>query len=434
MKRHATHLAAALLAASALTLASCHDGEGTADGVENTRRTVLVYMAAHNSLGARGTKKLSAAEADSAEIMAGRKNIPDGCTLLFFIDDDRPPRLYRVTAKTDAPQLVRQWDGEVCSTSPATLRDALRLAAEKAPAEEYGLVLWSHATGWLPATYTGYPADSTQQTAAPLFFGVDTGEGNAMETNDGPQMEVADIASAVSAAGMHCRYIFFDACLMQNIEVAYALRHVADYVVGAPVSTPAAGAYYTHQMGRGLFSSDPADIARTYLSDVKDPLLVSHYSDFGVAVSCLRTDKLPALAAALREVLPASALAGKSSPDMDGVLCYQNYTAKYYYRPHNHDMWQALGRLLTGDALGRVRDALDEAVAYSGATERFWTGPSAADFQSVDVTAGNYRGVSMFVPQPVYTANASQCPYGDLNTRFRATEWYTDAGFAATGW
>lgn len=50
------------------------------------------------------------------------------------------------------------------------------------------------------------------------------------------------------------------------------------------------------------------------------------------------------------------------------------------------------------------------------------------------VATGDYRAVSLFVPQQIYTDKAKSTPHGDLNTSFSQTEWYKAAGFDSTGW
>ena len=108
--------------------------------------------------------------------------------------------------------------------------------------------MWSHADGWIPATNTEYARGRMR----PFSFGIDTGTADMGNDARGTQMDIDDMAAAIAAAGVRLRYIFFDACLMQNVEVAYALRNVTDYVVAAPMSIPAAGADYTHQLQAGL--------------------------------------------------------------------------------------------------------------------------------------------------------------------------------------
>lgn len=79
-----------------------------------------------------------------------------------------------------------------------------------------------------------------------------------------------------------------------------------------------------------------------------------------------------------------------------------------------------------------VLAALSQAVVRKAATPRYWIGPSDTAYQEVDLAT--YSGVSLFVPQDIYTRNAKFTPYGDLNLAFQKTEWYSAAGWAQTGW
>lgn len=387
------------------------------------QRTVLIYIAAQNSLGNQRYHR-----ADSIEIMKGRQYLDDNDRLLFFIDDaTAPPRLYRISKYEEQPQLVRRWATDSCSTSPAFFQDVLTWMRNYYPAEEYGLVLWSHADGWLPAANTDYSA----RRLSPSSFGID--DGNSTKTDRGAQMDIDSMANAITAAGIHPRYIFFDACLMQTVEVAYALKDVTDYVIGAPIQTDAHGANYTTQIQSGLFADDPTQIIPTYYDAVIDP--TQGYDGFGIVLSAVRTDKMDALAAAFNRALYTSTLAGRLSPNMDDVLYYQEYCNTYMWRPHCYDARQAIERVFT-DATARadVLAALDDAIVRKAATSSFYMGPGVFNMQSVDTT--DYAGISLFIPQDVYTtyANAYTNRYGDHNVTFRNTRWYKDAGWSQTGW
>ena len=129
---------------------ACHDN-ATNDEPDKApvRRTVLIYMAAQNSLHKN-------AQSDSAEIMNGRQYIADNDRLLMFVDDERAPRLYRVTRRCKEPVLLKRWDKDICSTDPEQLREVLSMVRHDYEAQEYGLVMWSHATGWVPSTNSNY--------------------------------------------------------------------------------------------------------------------------------------------------------------------------------------------------------------------------------------------------------------------------------------
>lgn len=98
---------------------ACHDNATNNEPDKApVRRTVLIYMAAQNSLHKN-------AQSDSAEIMNGRQYIADNDRLLMFVDDERAPRLYRVTRRCKEPVLLRRWDKDICSTDPEQLREVL---------------------------------------------------------------------------------------------------------------------------------------------------------------------------------------------------------------------------------------------------------------------------------------------------------------------
>lgn len=413
-------------------LCACHDNAPT-DPVEpgstTARRTVLVYMAAQNGL-------CNNASADSAEIMNGRHYLANNDRMLFFVDDGQAPRLYRVVRQWAQPQLVKTWNKDFCSTSPQSLQSVLATVKSEFPATEYGLVMWSHADGWLPATDTQYPTASVSTqlpSARPFSFGIDTGN-LPNSTDQGTQMNITDLAQAISNSGIHCKYILFDACLMQNLEVDYALRHVTDYVIAAPISIHSAGAYYTHQLRSGLFAQSPDSIALTYYQDVC-LYADSIYDNMGIVVSCVQTDQLAPLAAALKQALPHSLLVYHQSPDMSDVLNYQSYDWRYYWRPHNYDARQAINRLVPYEPYrSQVLQALDNAVVAHYATPQVWVGPGYFTFCTIPISSNNFRGVSMFVPQTVYADNAEACRYGNLNELFQQTEWYQACGFDSTQW
>ena len=412
------------------SLCACH--EDGADSTQKptdkgTRRTVLIYMCAQNSLGAQKYHR-----SDSTEIMQGRQYIAPNDRLLLYVDDAQYPRLMEISASSQSPILLRQWSEEVNSANPQTLRDVASWVLRHYPAQEYGLVLWSHADGWLPATNKAYTPQAS--TFSPFSFGIDVGpDGSINGDRDhtgqpGPQMDITDMANALSESGMHLRYILFDACLMQNVESSYALRHVADYVVASPMAISAYGGNYTHLIEKGLFSPQVEDIVTTYYADIIDPAQYNTYDDYGIVISSVRTAGLDSLARTIAELLPQSALATSNATfSFNNVQYYHPYTATYYYRPYQHDLRCTMQRILSAENMQRLDKALAKVVTCKRATKRFWAGPRNWAYINVDTI--NYCGMAAFLPQPIYTQNASACIFGDLNEQFRQTEWYHAAGW-----
>ena len=412
-----------------LGILSCHDDKSETTlpnpPVETARRTVLIYCAAQNSLGVSGTYYKSAWTEDSLELAAGKHFISDDDRLLVFVDDAYHPRLYRFRADAN-PELILQWGYDANSANPATFKDVLLRVKERFPAEEYGLSMWSHADGWIPSSNTNYSKARTLPTLSPLSFGIDVGTNGNMHSDHtsnnkdlGAQMNITDMAVAIRESGLHFTYIFFDACLMQCVEVAYELRDVTDYLIASPISIAAAGAYYTHMLERGFFSANPTDIAKTYYEDVTSEELARVYDDFGIVISALKTKELDALAAAVRTAL--ADIDFSAYPDLTDAHAYHVYSYNYYFRPHYYDMRSALRHLLTDAQFAPVEAALTRATAFYAATHKYWVGPRDSDYHSLALS--ECCGVSMFFPQKAYADNASRCDFGNHNETYTQTAW-----------
>lgn len=404
------------------------------------RRTVLVYVAGQNSLAYNGEQTR-----DSLEIMKGIAHLAANDRLLLFIDDYYAPRMYEVAKGYTAPKRIRTWGEDVNSADAETLADVLRWTKAHYPSQEYGLVLWSHATGWiygersLTNNYTTKSSSSLLTTQRkPLSFGVDVGPGGNMRRDkaaDGKEpyeMDIEALAKAIENSGIHFRYILFDCCLMQGIEVCYALRHTAEYLAGSPISIAAEGGYYTDLMQNGLFAQDIRQLGDSYMK-----YYLENRSDMGMVFSIVQTNQLEALAQTLADVLPAK----ETDPaqynntiywNMNGVLQYAAYARNFFYRPHYFDMEEALRKVLSESDFTRVKSALDAAIIYKNTTTHFWAGPGTWQYYDVDPT--HYCGVSMFVPQNIYTLYAPNSIHGDHNENVRRTEWYNAAGWKAKGW
>lgn len=436
--RKVSVLALAVLAM--FLMAACgSDDDGKKGSSENKiRRTVVMYVSAQNSLGARQFNR-----GDSTEIMAGNQFLNSRDQLLLYIDDAQKPRVYRIYRGCKAPQLVRTYSTDVNSSDPAVLQELLEWTMSTYPSESYGLVMWSHSDGWVPSWSKDYSAVTTKS------FGLDVGPGGDMNKDTdvngayGATMDINDLANAVRQSGMHPRYIFFDSCMMQCIEVDYALRDVTDYVVASPISTPAIGANYTSLIRDGLFRDDPAQIAASYYMYITSLPVSSVYHDFGMVVACVKTSELENLAAVTRRYisqLPAVSTDSEGVqtvnwPNMEGVTQYCNYDWRNFYRPHFYDLCDAMHTMLTEEQYADWKAALDRCVVWHNATDRFYVGENSFGGEIYfSVNAAHSCSVSAFIPQQVYTQNASRCVFGDLNADFSMMEWYEAAGWKDAGW
>ena len=395
---------------SATILVSCSDSGISPDNVVK-QKTAIIYFSAQNSLSSYVMR-------DMREIAAGAPSLKKGETVVVYLDRKEGTEIY-VFDRNHAdltPTLV--FEQNLDSSDPATLARVLSWTKENYPALDYGLTLWSHADGWLQPLNTNYQSAASRKWLK--SFSID--DGDAFDLDRGTSMAIEDLAKVLRNSGMKFRYLFFDACLMQCIEVDYALRHAADYIIGAPISTTADGAYYTHQLTDGLFADDPADIARTYYKDVIDRVSSSY--SLGIVVSAVKTSELDSLATLTHQLLEKnniqlSIVNGQWS--MDNVQSYNAYTSRTFYRPDFFDAAAAMSVILPADDATLWREQLDKCIVYKAGTPTFYAGSEAGDgfFYLND----DFRGVSMFVPQQKYTDNAALSIYGDFNETWLLTEW-----------
>jgi len=207
---------------------------------EPTKRTILVYMAADNNLY-RQTRN------DINEML--NVSIPNEYNLLVYIDTpNNNPYLLKIrkgkidTLKQYAPQN---------SASKQILKSVIEETFSWFPAESYGLILWSHGTGWLP---NGVYNDLKKTRS----FGKDIGE----------EMEIEDLANALPE---NLDFIIFDACLMSGIEVLYQLRNKAKIIIASPTETLATGFPYEKTIPFLILPKpNYAEIASSYMEYYKN--------------------------------------------------------------------------------------------------------------------------------------------------------------------
>lgn len=412
-------IAAALLLSATLGLTACSEEEnGGGQKEQKTNKTIVVYMSARNSLYANAT-------ADSLEIIKGAASLKANDQMLVYLCRKKQARLYRVTRQsaTTGMELLMTYGEENNASDPGHFGKVMKWIGEYCPSESYGLVLWSHSDGWLPSS----------NKINTRGFGVDAGSDASIAsdwTTDGKlgyQMDLTDMAEALQESGLRPEFIFFDSCLMQCIEAAYMLRNVTDYIVASPAQIPGVGAQYDQMMANAFYQEpfDPNAIVEEY---VREATTGTEYGDMGVVLATIKTSELEQLAQKTSEMLERYVDA--KEPDLTGVLAYDFYSSRSFYRPEYYDMQATMRHLITNDAdFLEWQEAMDRCVVARGATPSisYWVG------RSITLNQGAFCGVSMFVPQTRYTTNGSECLYGDLNRAFTQTEWYQDAGWNTTG-
>lgn len=101
-----------------------------------------------------------------------------------------------------------------------SLAEFLAWGAENYPANRYAAVLWDHGGGTMGG------------------FGID-------EMFPGEDLSIDEISKAFKDSDVYFDFVGFDACLMATIEIAYALKDSARYLIASEESEASLGWYYT---------------------------------------------------------------------------------------------------------------------------------------------------------------------------------------------
>lgn len=358
-------------------------------------RTVLVYMAAENTLS-------SFAQEDIDEMVQAAGKIPKNSRLFVYVDNYSLPKILSIEVGEEGSKAktIYQYTEEHNSGDPETLTLAMDWIITNSPSESYGLVLWSHGEAWIP-------------TKAPAQRAV------CQDSGSKSWMEIPEIAEALTNFPK-LEFILFDACFMQSIEVAYELRNTTNYIIGSPAEIPAPGAPYNRIVEAMFSSTNCADsIAENYYKEYSEGEIAIQGNEpetYGVCLSVVDCSQLELLAKVTKETI-TKYISTESEIELEGAQRY--YLRDSSTRPEYYDMNGYMKRLLTNiEDYTHWSNALDRAVSYKRTTPHWYSYDTG--MEKVDIE--NYSGISCYVPKN--TKNRTK-----LNTKFQTTSWYQ-----ATGW
>lgn len=239
--------------------------------------TILTYIAAHNNLHYMGKRSY-----DQIIALGSTPEVRHG--ILF----DWPDGAARYIVGEPGLVQCQEQLGNYDSGDPDRLIETAQWVFTQYPAEHYGLVLWSHGSGWQPheieqiakqargdsqvdkqeaTERAGTPGSmalfrSTLKTilgkekAAERAICFDDGTGHSLDTLELDRV-TRDIAESIE---QKLDLIGMDACLMANLEVAYQLRNNVGYMVASEELVP--GHSWPYDLIYGALCADPAQEPR----------------------------------------------------------------------------------------------------------------------------------------------------------------------------
>lgn len=344
-------------------------------------RTILVYMGGDNNLGMETYDKL-------IEISKGWDSTFDGNILIY---QDTPwkdcPRLIKITGFDGVDpkyDVVKKYDISN-SASPTVFRQAITDAFKDSPASSYGLIVFSHASGWLPPHTLSNPNYTPSSTRSVII-------------DDTDEMDIKDFASALPDKLFD--FIIFEACNMANIEVAYEMKDKAEYIVAssAPIVSPGFTRIYSGSL-KYLFEKNAnlSAFAKSYFD------LWNSYSGAkqSATISIAKVSELPALVDAVRSIKQNTS----NNIDISDLQTYDGVLNSPYYF---FDFRSYYNLLANESQMQALDNAIGKCIVYKAQTSNYATSEGVFPINS-------HCGITTYIEQGALSS---------INEEYRKLKWY----------
>ena len=274
------------------------------------------------------------------------------------------------------------------------------------PAEHYGALISSHATGWLPVGQLNksqqFSVARTADENGTAFPATKSVGAQSIKNSAGVlksyEIDIKDFAAAIP---MKLDYLIFDACLMGCVEVAYELKDVCDKLVFSPTEVLTMGFDYS-TLSRNLFSWDSPDLEQVALDYFSLYDKKSGY-ERSASVSVVDCTRVGALAECFAAIVENHA---------DRMLYVDRSKVQRYFYDYKHWFYDLRDFALAGGAteseMNVLDAALDDFVILHRETPGFF-----------DVELERCCGISSYIP--IYSEPG-------LNDYYRELKWNKAVG------
>lgn len=364
--------------------ASC---EKDNSGSSSYHRVVILYLAANNNLSSYAANNIVSLKEGYLPPVDDR----DILLVYSHLSGSNPKllRLYKDNSGKAQEDVVVDFEKQNSAT-PQVLENLLNKAKTIFPAEEYGLILWSHSSGWLPEGYYSNPAEFNAYMPDPY-----SGMVKSFGEDSGVEMEITDLSDAIP---YHFSFIIFDCCFMGGIEGAYELKDKCDYIVASPTEILATGFPYD-QIMKPLFENT-ADLNETC------EIFYNYYNGMSGAyksatIAIYQTDKLQKVAEESKVIFNNNR-SKIATLDMSKIQKYYRLDKHWFY-----DLSDLVKSIATPSEFYSFKTALNNAVIAKWTTGYF-----------IDLPIESYSGISTYIQNPANTY---------LDNFYKGYHWNTES-------
>ena len=405
-----------------VVLAACSNEIPEQQPAKRSGRTVLAYLISNSPKSLEGNL-----QDNVVDMYMALAEIKDSCTLLVFyrpqeyssyldvptllcFDTDGRGNINNLPAVTGTDltfesvcQVAQKKEYTMNSkiaTDPVVMEEVLKDMQKIAPSDSYGLILGSHASGWMKG-------NSVQSKA----FGDD----------DGYNIDIPDLANVLKKSfSEKLDFVLFDACMMGTAEVGYELKEATSHCIASVMETPVYGFPYDRILPY-LYSEnvDYSAVCHEFISFNKT-------KDAWGTCAVMDCSQMENLASAVKAKLSEweDAL---SSVSMQNVQQYGVNSYKYFSYDVL-DFFRELGgksgvaETDLNEAISSIQTVLDEVVIAKECIPN----PSYPNtIFSVDET--RFCGIGMYIPGEYNPYVANKTAWNDYYKQ--SISWYHAAGW-----
>ena len=242
----------------AMTFTGCSEEAFDTDSVN--KQTILVFYPWTGSKSYTGLLGYLQNNIDSiCDGIIDRKGLNNSRVLVFLSDKYNHSTLYdlqyNATTKSVDRVPLKEYEGTSYASAEG-IADIMNEVKTQASALNYALIVGVHGCGWTYASdwsrYPYYARPSVTRPSDNNFSGIQFGpDPNAPLTRffgsvslAENAMDISTLAEGIRESGLKMQYILFDACYMSNIETAYELKDVTNYMIASGSEIMAAGLPY----------------------------------------------------------------------------------------------------------------------------------------------------------------------------------------------
>lgn len=378
-------------------LQACEKVEAEEITYEEKETTIVIYMVSNNDLAGTAVNNIN-------KILEGY--IPSDGNLVVYSNNFNLATGEKLGEPMTLVNLFKDEGGKIIrdtiidrfpisnSATKERLKSVLSVVKTTLPAKKYGIIFWSHATGWLPSGYYSKDTDDDAiETSSDKYaghFDPYAGMVKSFGKEGDTEMPITDLANSIP---YKMEFIAFDACLMGGIETAYQLKDLCDYYIASPTEILANGFPYETVI-QPLFEEDYTAATKA----VYDYYAAQSGDYRSVTISLVKSSALDEVATQAKRIFDLYRN-NIATLDVRSIQPYFRYNKHWFY-----DIKDFMSKLAGEDAEA-FNEALDNAVIA-----KYTTGKML----NLNIDPARFSGISTYINNP---------SNDELDAYYQGLEW-----------